>query len=108
MQPHSRTPSEAETPRIQALAKLPVFMELHGRRAVVAGGTAAAAWKAELLVAAGATVDVYASAPGDEILALDVRLVARDWQAEDLAGAAMAIADCIDDDEALRFRDAAR
>lgn len=108
MQPHSRTPSEADPPRIQALAKLPVFLELRGRRAVVAGGTVAAAWKAELLVAAGAAVDVFASAPCDEMLALDVAVNPRTWRAEDVAGAAIAIADCGDDDEAKRFRDAAR
>jgi len=108
MQPHSRTPSEAEAPRIQALAKLPVFLELHGRRAVVAGGTAAAAWKAELLLAAGANVEVYAAEPGEEMRALNVALTPRAWQAADLDGAAMAIADCADDTEAQSFRDAAR
>jgi uroporphyrin-III C-methyltransferase/precorrin-2 dehydrogenase/sirohydrochlorin ferrochelatase len=39
-----------------ALATLPVFLDLQGRRAIVAGGSAAAAWKAELLAAAGADV----------------------------------------------------
>ena len=56
-QPHrhdARTPSEARPPRMEALARLPVFFALAGKRAVVAGGSAAAAWKAELLAAAGA------------------------------------------------------
>ena len=35
---------------MEALARLPVFYALTGKRAVVAGGSAAAAWKAELLV----------------------------------------------------------
>ena len=43
------------------LARLPVFLALGGKRAVLAGGSAAAAWKAELLSAAGAQVEVYAT-----------------------------------------------
>ena len=58
---NTRTPSEARPPRMAPLARLPVFFALDGKRAVVAGGTPAAAWKAELLSAAGAAVDVYAS-----------------------------------------------
>src|SRR3977135_85525 len=46
--------SETEPPRMAPLARLPLFFALEGRRAVVAGGTQAAAWKAELLSAAGA------------------------------------------------------
>ena len=40
---------------------LPVFLALDGKRAVLAGGSQAAAWKAELLSAAGAQVEVYAA-----------------------------------------------
>ena len=65
---NTRTPSEARPPRMEALARLPVFFALTGKRAVVAGGSAAAAWKAELLAAAGATVDVYAADPGEEMI----------------------------------------
>ncbi|MGQ3293236.1 MAG: siroheme synthase, partial [Shinella sp.] len=35
-------------PRMEPLAKLPVFWALEGKRVVVAGGSDAAAWKAEL------------------------------------------------------------
>ncbi len=45
---------------MEPLARLPVFLALDGKRVVVAGGSAAAAWKAELLSAAGARVEVYA------------------------------------------------
>jgi uroporphyrin-III C-methyltransferase/precorrin-2 dehydrogenase/sirohydrochlorin ferrochelatase len=55
---------------IAPLAVLPVFLDLRGRRAVVAGGTPAAAWKAELLLAAGATVTVAASALSPEMAAV--------------------------------------
>ena len=57
----TRTPVETRTPRMEPLARLPVFFALAGKRAVIAGGSAAAAWKAELLAAAGASVDVYAA-----------------------------------------------
>ena len=53
-----------------ALARLPVFFALEGKRAVLAGGSQAAAWKAELLSAAGAHVEVYAEDFCDEMVAL--------------------------------------
>ncbi|MEO1265718.1 MAG: NAD(P)-dependent oxidoreductase, partial [Pseudomonadota bacterium] len=57
----SRKPADAAPNRMGALAKLPVFFELTAKRVVMAGGTAAAAWKAELLAAAGASVHIYAT-----------------------------------------------
>lgn len=72
MTPESRQPRTA-APRIAPLAVLPVFLRLEGKRALVVGGSAAAAWKAELLAAAGATTHV-AVPPGEtpepELLAL--------------------------------------
>jgi len=59
-----RRPQQACTPRMQALARLPVFFDLDGKRAVVAGNGAAVAWKAELLSAAGADVEVFACGIG--------------------------------------------
>jgi len=67
---NTRTPSETKPPRMEPLARLPVFLALEGKRAVVAGGTPAAAWKAELLSAAGAEVEAYASEPCEELLAV--------------------------------------
>src|SRR5262249_40455339 len=55
-----RVPRLARPTRIEPLATLPVFFKLEGKRVVVAGGSEAAAWKAELLSAAGALVVVYA------------------------------------------------
>ena len=66
----SRTPAEIRTTRIGALARLPAFFALENKRAVVAGGSPAATWKAELLSAAGARVEVFAAAPSEEMLAL--------------------------------------
>lgn len=48
------------TARVEPLATLPVFWSLAGKRVIVAGGSDAAAWKAELLAACGAEVHVYA------------------------------------------------
>ena len=55
---------------MEPLARLPVFFVLEGRRVIVAGGTPAAAWKAELLSAAGAQVEVFATESCEEMLAL--------------------------------------
>jgi uroporphyrin-III C-methyltransferase/precorrin-2 dehydrogenase/sirohydrochlorin ferrochelatase len=110
-----RTPELKPAPRIEALATLPVFLKLAGRRAVVAGGTEAALWKAELLAASGADVEVFAGKdPGlfralaDDPSAGSVSVHARSWHRGDLEGAAIAIADVETDDEAARFADAAR
>jgi hypothetical protein len=53
---------------MEPLARLPVFLALDGKHALLAGGGAAAAWKAELLSAAGARVDVYAEDISDDML----------------------------------------
>src|SRR5947209_19903796 len=66
----TRAPAESRRVGLQPLTRLPVFFALAGRRAVLAGGTGAAVWKAELLSAAGAQVDVYASDIGDDMRAL--------------------------------------
>ncbi len=111
----SRSPSEAPPPRMERLSRLPVFFALEGKRALVAGGSAAAAWKAELLSAAGAAVDVYAQQPSQELAALaaaapggPVTIHGRIYADSDLAGAAVAIGAFDTDEEAARFASAAR
>jgi uroporphyrin-III C-methyltransferase/precorrin-2 dehydrogenase/sirohydrochlorin ferrochelatase len=110
-----RKPTETRSPRMTELARLPVFFALAGKRVVVAGGRAAAAWKVELLSAAGARVDVFASGISDEMRDIlreapngPITYHAREWNAADLSGAAMAIGDFFDDDGAARFVGAAR
>lgn len=109
-----RRPSEIRSPRMEPLARLPVFFALSGKRAVVVGGGRAAAWKAELLAAAGARVEIYAQAPGEDVLlvadgdAPGLRLHRRGWTPADLDGAAIAIGAIEDEDEAERFAQAAR
>jgi uroporphyrin-III C-methyltransferase/precorrin-2 dehydrogenase/sirohydrochlorin ferrochelatase len=110
-----RTPTESRPPRMDALARLPVFYALEGKRVLVAGGNAAAAWKAELLSAAGALVDVLCEAPGEEMISLAqdpprgaIALHARHWSAADLKDCAIAIGACDTEDEAAQFAAAAR
>ena len=111
----SRLPTEIQTGRMGRLSRLPAFFALAGKRAVVAGGEQAAAWKAELLSAAGAAVDVFSSQAGEDMRALTaappgghVAIHERAWSADDLSGAAIAVAECDNDDEAARFAAAAR
>ena len=82
-----------------------------GRKAVVAGGSDGALWKAELLAAAGADVLVLAGEGGAEkfeALAARSTVLPRGWTPADLEGAALAVADPGGRDEALRFVAAAR
>jgi uroporphyrin-III C-methyltransferase / precorrin-2 dehydrogenase / sirohydrochlorin ferrochelatase len=83
------------------------------KRAVVAGGTAAAAWKAELLAAAGAAVDVYALEASVELteLALEISRVTlhpREIEGADLENATLAVGAFEDDAEAAAFAALAR
>ncbi len=111
----TRTPSQARPGRMAVLSRLPLFFALEGKRAVVAGGNAAATWKAELMSAAGARVDVYAPEMCEEMreLAGDpprgaIALYRRTWAAADFENAAVAIGACENDDEAKAFSEAAR
>ncbi len=100
--------------RIDALAVLPVFMKLRGRRVMVTGGDAPSAWKAELASAAGARVTVFANAMGDEMEALaarpardgfgSVELVRRPWSLADVSNAALLIGDAATDGEAWALK----
>jgi uroporphyrin-III C-methyltransferase / precorrin-2 dehydrogenase / sirohydrochlorin ferrochelatase len=110
-----RTPSEARPGRMDRLSRLPVFLALEGKRAVLAGGSSAAAWKAELLSAAGARVEVYAADVSDEMLLVAgdpprgaIVVHRRAWTAKDLVGASIAVGAFEDDDGAAVFADAAR
>ncbi|MGA2893022.1 MAG: siroheme synthase CysG [Xanthobacteraceae bacterium] len=111
----SRAPSEIRASRIGPLSRLPAFFALENKRAIVAGGSGAAAWKAELLSAAGASVEVFAPLPSEEMHSLAaapphgaIVIQRRQWKAADVAGAAIAVADCADDTEAEKFAAAAR
>jgi uroporphyrin-III C-methyltransferase/precorrin-2 dehydrogenase/sirohydrochlorin ferrochelatase len=107
---------------MEPLARLPVFFGLSGKRAVIAGEGPPAAWKAELLAAAGAAVEVFASEPSEELLAVardiasdnspdrtnSIAIHQRAWNPGDFAGAAIAVGAFADDEEAGAFASAAR
>ena len=110
-----RNPSEARSARMLALSRLPVFLSLDGKRALLAGGSPAASWKAELLSASGACVDVYSDDVCDELLQLvaepprgAIKINRRVWNHEDFKGAAIAIGAFDDDDGAAAFASCAR
>ncbi|HWV51502.1 siroheme synthase CysG [Pseudorhodoplanes sp.] len=110
-----RSPTEVASPRMEALARLPVFFALHGKRVLVAGGSAAAAWKVELLAAAGAHVDVYATDPSGELLAAvatpqagSMTLHRENWQQACMHGCVLAIGACETNTEARQFQAAAQ
>lgn len=118
--PSQQSERPAKRERVAALATLPLFWPLKGKRVLVAGGSDAAAWKAELLSACGAEVHVYAPRAILSDLFLDLlsrgaahetgRLVHHDkvWHEDAFRDAAIAIADCDEQSEAEAFFRAAR
>jgi uroporphyrin-III C-methyltransferase / precorrin-2 dehydrogenase / sirohydrochlorin ferrochelatase len=107
-------PLEMRPARMNALAVLPVFFDLKGRRAVVAGIGDALVWKAELLAAAGANVDVFTTAPSADLDALcvsppagSIRIITQDWRSDDLRGASLAVGALVGE-QASAFATAAR
>ena len=105
-----RRPSSKRPRRMDRLATLPLFFTLDGRRTIVVGGNEAAAWKAELLSAAGATVEVRDPDPCAEIEALaadppggDVLIERQPWSPDDFAGAALIVGSANDEAEARRI-----
>ncbi len=102
--------------RMEALSSLPVFFQLAGRKVLVAGGSDAAAWKAELLAATGAEVHIFA----EELGAAMVDLLAAGsvsgsfvhhaskWTPESFVGKTLAIADAETEKDAEAFHDHAR
>ena len=86
---------------------------LAGKRVVLAGGSNAVLWKAELCQAAGARLDVFSPVPCPGLVALARRcpavgLVSRRIEAEDFRGAALAIVEAESAAEAAEFQAAAR
>ena len=109
-----RSPSRRE--RMSPLATLPVFYKLHGKKVLIAGGSEAAAWKAELLAAAGADVHIHA----EQLDPVFAELIAapavsgsytwhqRPWSAECFTGMQVAICDAETEGEAQAFFCSAR
>ncbi len=111
----SRAPESRFPARIAPLATLPLFHKLGGRKVVLAGDSDGALWKAELLAAAGADLQVFAPQRPEVFAALaenppagSVTVIPRGWEPADLAGARFAVADVETDAEAECFVAAAR
>ena len=107
-------PEDRRPARLNALPKLPIFLDLAGRSILAVGGSDSIAWKAELLAAAGGAVRILAESPSPELLALvrsepsRLTLLRRSWQETDLIGTSVAVADIEDPREAGAFTDIAR
>ena len=107
----SAQPRRQAPGRLASLAVLPVFLDLRGKPALLAGGGPGGAWKAELLAAAGADVVVLADDPCEEMVELlargaaagTLRWEARRWTAADLADKAIALLDTVCEAEAASF-----
>jgi uroporphyrin-III C-methyltransferase/precorrin-2 dehydrogenase/sirohydrochlorin ferrochelatase len=100
---------------MQTLARLPIFLDLEGKRALVVGNGAPVAWKAELLSASGADVEVFTEHPCEELRALtadapraSVTVRERGWRTGDFTGAAVAVGGFDNEADAERFTAAAR
>jgi len=104
LQTLKRRQSRKPNARIEPLAVLPVFWKLEDQAVLVVGATDAAAWKAELLAAAGGNVTVVGQEPSETMIALaqsqlqngSICLEVRQWSTEDLAGKALLVADVED------------
>ena len=104
---------EDRGPIMPGLACLPVFFSLAGKRVVLAGGSNAVLWKAELCQAAGARLDVFSLDSCAGLVAMArrrpaVALVSRRIEPEDFRGAALAIVEAESAAEAAEFQAAAR
>lgn len=102
--------------RIEKMAVLPIFCKLEGRKIIIAGGSDAAAWKAELMAACGAQVHVYAETLSNVFvekitskggLGSYVHHL-KEWDTQAFDSAALAICDAENGEEAGRFYNAAR
>ncbi|WP_298965596.1 siroheme synthase CysG [uncultured Roseibium sp.] len=108
--------SKRQAVRVEPLASVPLFFSLEGKRVVLAGGTDAAAWKAELLAAAGAEVHVFAEQLEQtferllEAGSVKGRFVHHQkcWSMDSFEGACLAIADARSQGEAQAFFCAAK
>lgn len=93
---------------------LPVFLVAAGKTALVVGDGEGAAWKAELLAAAGARLRIVARRPCAALIDLaeaepaSATLLRRGWVAEDLDGVALAVGEFDSEAAARTFAAAAR
>jgi len=100
--------------RIEKLCLLPVFHRLTDAKVLLVGGSEAAAWKAELLRAAGARIVLVSEQISTELATLISKepsafiVCNRDWTPADFDGVRLAIMDTDCDLEAASFEQAGR
>ena len=107
---------QSTTSRIGALATLPVFLDLKRKPVLLIGGSEAAAWKAELLAATGANVEVHSTTFCAEMLDLAARadligsitLIDQPWSLKAFANKSLAVGDAETEGEAKAIFSAAR
>lgn len=110
-----RPPETISARRSEPLATLPLFHKLKGRKVVLAGGSEAALWKAELLAAAGARLHVFADEKSGLFSGLvsdaeagQIAVFPRSWGPLDLADAVLAVGDFADEPAISAFLEATR
>lgn len=105
-QPSKR--QQSSSARIGALATLPVFFDLKGKAVLLIGGTEAATWKAELIAATGAKIEVHSTEFCNEMRVLSARtdlvgsikLVEQPWSDRAMANMSLVIGDAHTEGEA--------
>ncbi|PCJ84593.1 MAG: siroheme synthase [Hyphomicrobiales bacterium] len=112
---HNKPSSSKRRNRVEDLATLPVFFKLKDKQVLIANGSDAACWKAELLAASGAVVHVYAttlSADFSELLngSNASRFIwhKTNWNQDSFDDMSIAIIDAQNDEEARAFYDTAK
>lgn len=112
--PQNNKRKRARPERIGELAVLPVFYKLRDKKVVLAGGSDAAAWKCELLIAAGAIVHLYACELDPEFDTLisdnpkQIIWYQRPWATDIFENSQIAIGDMTSDGAAKAFYCAAK
>lgn len=105
----SRKADPIASDAMQPLETLPVFYPLEGKRVLVIGGGEGAAWKADLVAATGARVDIYTASPCARVSEIaqtrrNVSLHLRCVRVEDFTNATLAFGASFDDEEADHAR----
>ena len=107
-----RRPQVQKPRAIEPLSVLPVFFDLRGRTVLFAGHGEGAAWKLELLLAAGAQVHLYTPEMTEDLAATAAHdhctYSPRSWHPTDFAGHALALGAFEEDEAAAAFATAAR
>lgn len=109
-----RKPELCAKPTLQPLSVLPVFFDLRDKRVLFAGSGEGALWKLQVLIAAGAAIDLVAADLSEDVRQLvnmspqSLRHHVRDWAQTDFEGAALAIGAFDGDGAAEAFATSAR